>query len=290
MDQRSSTIAPPVSLLQILLASPMACLATSGINLAAALAVQSRRRSYSSSADYQGMRNNLSTSSLYTSPIAPFRIGDFSSVAATNPIYDPATGNPDGTGRTQFSCNGVLNVICPDRISPATTNLLALLPEPTNPNVADNNYTISRPGIFDQNQVDGRLDFFASQKTLIFGKFSYFHAHFLTNNVFGVLGGGPPLGAFQTRETRLTTSTAAMVNYQRTFSPTLQQDFRFAFSRIDISELQLDAAFDTATKVGIPDINLGTVYTSGLPTLTVDGPTGAFTMGDIGLPFFETGN
>ena len=50
-------------------------------------------------ADYQGMRNNLSTSSLYTSPIAPFRIGDFSSVAATNPIYDPATGNPDGTGQ-----------------------------------------------------------------------------------------------------------------------------------------------------------------------------------------------
>ena len=54
-----------------------------------------------------------------------------------------------------------------------------------------------------------------------------------------------------------------MANYQRTFSPTLQQDFRFAYSRIDISELQLDAAFDTATKVGIPDINLGTVYTSG---------------------------
>jgi outer membrane receptor protein involved in Fe transport len=238
-------------------------------------------------ADYQGMRNNLSTSSLYTSPIAPFRIGDFSSVAATNPIYDPATGNPDGTGRTQFSCNGVLNVICPERISPATTNLLALLPDPTTPNVADNNYTISRPGIFDQNQADGRLDFFASPKTLVFGKFSYFHAHFLTNNVFGVLGGGPPLGGVPNSGDSTDDVYSGMVNYQRTFSSTLQQDFRFAFSRIDIQELQLDAAFDTATKVGIPDINLGTVYTSGLPTLTVSGPTGGFTMGDIGLPFFE---
>ena len=237
--------------------------------------------------DYQGMRNNLSTSSLYTSPIAPFRIGDFSSVANTNPIYDPATGNPDGTGRTQFSCNGVLNVICPDRISPATTNLLALLPDPTNPNVADNNFTISRPGIFDQNQADGRLDFFASPKTLIFGKFSYFHAHFLTNNVFGVLGGGPPLGGIPNSGDSTDDVYSGMANYQRTFSSTLQQDFRFAFSRIDISELQLDAAFDTANKVGIPNINLGTVYTSGLPTLTVGGPTSGFTMGDIGLPFFE---
>ena len=239
--------------------------------------------------DYQGMRNNLSTSSLYTSPIAPFRIGDFSSVAATNPIYDPTTGNADGTGRTQFSCNGVLNVICPERISPATTNLLALLPAPTNPNpnVADNNFTVSRPGIFDQNQVNGRVDFFATDKTIIFGKFSYFHAHFLTNNVFGVFGGGPPLGGIPNSGDSTDNVYSGMVNYQRTFSPTLQQDFRFSVSRINIQELQLDAAYNSATKVGIPDINLGTVYTSGLPALQVDGPTGAFTMGDIGLPFFE---
>ena len=56
---------------------------------------------------------------------------DFSALSATNPIFDPATGNPDGTGRTQIQCNGVLNVICPDRISAAAKNLLALLPEPT---------------------------------------------------------------------------------------------------------------------------------------------------------------
>src|ERR1700694_2364867 len=52
--------------------------------------------------DYQGMRNNLHASGNETIPIAPFRTGDFSSVAAIDPIYDPATGNPDGTGRTQI--------------------------------------------------------------------------------------------------------------------------------------------------------------------------------------------
>lgn len=233
--------------------------------------------------DYQGMRNNLSTSSLYTSPIAAFRSGDFSSIAATNPIYDPTTGNPDGTGRTQFPNN----IIPANRISPATVNLLALLPAPTDPSVADNNYTISRPGIFDQNQVDARVDLFASPKNLVFGKFSYFHAHFLTQNVFGVEGGGPPLGGIPNSGDSTDDVYSAMVNYQRTFSPSLQQDFRFAFSRIVISELQLDAGQDLATQVGIPNINLGTIYTDGLPTLNVDGPTSAFTMGDIGLPFFE---
>src|SRR5580698_7526098 len=234
--------------------------------------------------DYQGMRNNLSTSSLYTSPISPFRTGDFSSVALTNPVYDPATGNPDGTGRTQFPNN----IIPADRISPAALNLLALLPSPTSPNLVDNNYTISRPGLFDQNQVDARIDYFVTQKTLVFGKFSYFRAHFLTQNVFGTDGGGPPLGGIPNSGDSSDDDYSTMVNFQHTFSPSLQQDFRFAFSRIKISELQLDASQDAATKAGIPNINLGTVYTSGLPTLTVDGPAGAFTMGDIGLPFFET--
>ncbi len=234
-------------------------------------------------ADYQGMRNNLFTSSLYTSPIASFRMGDFSSVVLTNPIYDPATGNADGTGRTQFPGN----VIPANRISAAATKLLAFLPSPTNPNATDNNYTISRPGIFNQDQVDARIDLFATSKTLVFGKFSYFRAHFLTDNIFGAEGGGPPLGGIPNSGNSTDRDYSSMVNYQRTFSPSLQQDFRFAFSRIVIQELQLDASQNLATQSGIPSINLGTVYTSGLPTLTVGGPTSAFTMGDIGLPFFE---
>jgi Carboxypeptidase regulatory-like domain len=50
------------------------------------------------------------------------------------PIYDPATIRPDGRGgfiKDQFSCNGVLNVICPDRISPLVRPWLNALPTPT---------------------------------------------------------------------------------------------------------------------------------------------------------------
>jgi outer membrane receptor protein involved in Fe transport len=238
--------------------------------------------------DYQGMRNSFFASGNETVPIDAFRTGDFSSVAATDPIYDPATGNPDGTGRTQISCNGVLNKICPDRISPAAVNLLALLPEPNSPGY-NSNYQISRSAIFDQDQFDTRGDYFVTSKTVVFGKFSYFKANFNTPTAYGVAGGGPPLGGPGVANAGLSSdhNKSLMFDYQHTFSPSLLTDARFAFSRLIISELQPDYNTDAATAVGIPDINLGTVYTSGLPQINVVDPLTPFDMGDFGLPFFE---
>ena len=238
--------------------------------------------------DYQGMRNNLHAAGNVTVPIDAFRTGDFSSVAAIDPIYDPATGNPDGTGRTQIQCNGVLNVICPNRISPAAANLLALLPEPTSPGFSAN-YQISRPATFDQNQFDTRADYFVTSKTVIFGKFSYFKASFFTPTAYGVPGGGPPLGGVGVANAGNSSDVDKqfMFDYQHTFSPSLLTDARFGFSRVVISELQLDSASDAATQVGIPNINLGTVYTSGLPQISIADPLTPFSIGDFGLPFFE---
>src|ERR1700691_2336362 len=238
--------------------------------------------------DYQGMRNNLFTSGNETVPIDAFRTGDFSSVAATDPIYDPATGNPDGTGRTQISCNGVLNVICPDRLSQAGQNLMALLPQPNSAGYS-NNYQISRPATFDQDQFDTRGDYFVTSKTVIFGKFSYFKANFDTPTAYGIAGGGPPLGGVGVANAGLSADhdKSVMFDYQHTFSPSLLTDARFALSRIVISELQPDYTTDAATTVGIPNINLGTVYTSGLPEINVGDPLTPFDMGDFGLPFFE---
>jgi outer membrane receptor protein involved in Fe transport len=243
--------------------------------------------------DYQGMRNNLFASGNAVVPIDAFRTGDFSSVAAIDPIYDPATGNPDGTGRRQIQCNGVLNVICPNRISPAAAKLLALLPKPnsagTGPSGTGQNYQISRPATFDQNQFDTRADYFVTSKTAIFGKFTYFKATFNTPTAYGVAGGGPPLGGIGVANAGASSDNdkSLMFNYQHTFSPSLLTDARFAFSRIVISELQPDYQTNAATTVGIPNINLGTVYTSGLPQISVSDPLTSFSMGDFGLPFFE---
>lgn len=72
-------------------------------------------------------QNNEDTDSS-TVPTAAEKAGDFSnyidgSTGAVIPIYDPLTGQ-------QFVCNGRLNVICPDRISPNSAILIPSIPDP----------------------------------------------------------------------------------------------------------------------------------------------------------------
>ncbi len=94
--------------------------------------------------DYQLSRLSAKSAIVTTVPIDAFRNGDFSSVAATHTIYDPGTGDPDGTGRTPFPNNTITN------IDPVAKALLALLPEPNlgDPGQTDNNYTANAPQAF----------------------------------------------------------------------------------------------------------------------------------------------
>lgn len=85
--------------------------------------------------------------SLVTVPVNAWRNGDFRSYVDSTgkmiPIYDPfdASGNliTNAANRQQIQCNGVLNVICPSRITPLAHTLLSVLPQPDNPNLIANN-------------------------------------------------------------------------------------------------------------------------------------------------------
>jgi len=84
--------------------------------------------------DYQGTRRRNGASLLTRVPTAGEREGDFSAFGI--PIFDPLSGNADGTGRTQFadpsrgtaSNPGGLNIIPLSRITSQATNLLSKLP------------------------------------------------------------------------------------------------------------------------------------------------------------------
>jgi hypothetical protein len=90
---------------------------------------------------------NYTSTDLITLPIAAFRNGDFrrytNAAGAMVPIYDPldANGNviANAALRQPMQCNGVLNVICPERISPAARAIFAQLPAPDQPDVVFNN-------------------------------------------------------------------------------------------------------------------------------------------------------
>ncbi len=85
--------------------------------------------------DYEGTRNNQYASDPnLTLPTAAMRTGDFSAAPLT--IYDPLTGNANGTGRTPFPGN----VIPTNRIASASATLTSLLPALTRPNQYTLNY------------------------------------------------------------------------------------------------------------------------------------------------------
>src|SRR5215475_2789471 len=96
-------------------------------------------------ADYQGTkRRQYSQSTNLTLPTAAMRTGDFSATGVT--IYDPLTGNADGTGRTPFANN----VIPSNRIDPAANTMTALLPTLTRPSAFTSNYDAYGAGIYNR--------------------------------------------------------------------------------------------------------------------------------------------
>jgi hypothetical protein len=95
--------------------------------------------------------------------------GDF---RANSPIYDPLTGK-------QFQCNGVLNVICPNRIDPVANtmaNVLHYWPTPNaNLNGGAINYVVNAAAGADTNQYNQRFDYSVSDKQKIFVRYTYLH-------------------------------------------------------------------------------------------------------------------
>ena len=126
-------------------------------------------------------RNGQSTS-LVTAPLDEFRNGDFRKLVDSTgkmvPLYDPfdAAGNviPNSVDRPLLQCNGVLNVICPNRIDPTAKLLVAMLPHPDNPNLLTNNYR-SRSYSTSRSALPSiKLDYIFNEKHRI----SYLYSHF----------------------------------------------------------------------------------------------------------------
>jgi len=78
-----------------------------------------------------GQRNTTPQNLYGTVPTVAERGGDFSQLG--QPIYDPITGQ-------QFQCNGTLNAICGNRITPQALSLLNFYPAPNIPSTGEQGY------------------------------------------------------------------------------------------------------------------------------------------------------
>jgi hypothetical protein len=224
--------------------------------------------------DYQGTRRRIGASTSLRVPTAAERTGNLSDLNV--PIYNPFTGNPDGSGRSPFSGGNIPSSL----ISAPVASLLSRLPTPnvTAANPAGNNFVSSGVETFDTNQFDLRADHYLTQNIRYFVRYDYLGAGI---NAPGPLGlyGGPAFGSlgFSGISDARNQNIAADVSW--VINPSLLTNVRFGMSRYRVTVSAQDQTTQLANDIGIPGLNIaGRPDTNGLPILNVNG-TGGFQAG-----------
>jgi hypothetical protein len=192
-----------------------------------------------------------------TVPTALERIGDFSQTFADNArtqlikIYDPATTRPAAGGafvRDQFSCQGRLNVICPDRINPIALKILSFYPTP-NRDTRTNNRVDAAKRINDSWRLDFRIDHQIGTRHHLFATYGRINgdqsSQGLTNIAYPREGVNGELATVQDRPRR------AVISDTITFRPTLIGEFRASLSRSFRDVLSRSLGFDFTNELGI---------------------------------------
>jgi hypothetical protein len=200
------------------------------------------------------------------------RAGDFSAFGTT--IYDPATGNPDGTGSTPFSNN----VIPTNRLDPIALNIQSRIPRP-NAGGTSSNYSDTGLVDFNRDNYDAKVNLNISSATQIWAKYSQMNASvysdmWLGNPDQGGIGGyGFGVGS-GTGDTTVKIGTLGLTS---TISTTFVLDATFGLMRFDQTCLPPDYGTNYGTDVfGIPGTNgdgggNGDIRYSGLPFFNISG-------------------
>jgi hypothetical protein len=163
-------------------------------------------------ANWEGTFERDARSGLFSVPTAAFRQGNFSSTlgpqildANGNPIlipttegrsvplqegmiFDPYTGNLDGTGRAVFSYGGAVNVINPSRFNTATMKLLDLVPPTNQPGNVDNYFKTGLQRM-NRNNLDSKVNWNRSEKHQLWFKYSVMNALVHGDPALGAAGG-----------------------------------------------------------------------------------------------------
>jgi len=175
-------------------------------------------------------------------------------------IYDPTTGNVDGTGRSVISCNGVANTICLNRVDPAALTMVSLIPAPNVPGATSNNFFVAQAGTFRRSNIDAKVNYVASEKSSLFGRYSISRSDIFDPPALGTAGGNATLGG----QNGNAFSRIQVVGLGGThvFTPNVLLDLNAGFTRQRINAEDVDIAQDGAF---------------GLNTLKIPGTNDCFT-------------
>jgi hypothetical protein len=218
---------------------------------------------------YENTRDAQFATRTISVPTDAMRRGDLS--ASVNPIYDPATGSPTGAGRTPFPGN----IIPMERIDPIALKIIGLMPRPnlTNPDGSvplTNNYFIKAPFDFNRWTVDTKVNWNATSKLNVFGRFSLLDFWTFNETVYGDVLQGMPVGGGNPGEgTGTTGNFSAGATY--VFSPRLTADAHFGYVRQSVTVAHTDIGQNKGMDLfGIPGLNGTRDFEGGMPVFDFD--------------------
>ena len=229
---------------------------------------------------YEGTRQDRDVPRTISVPTAAIRTGDFSATGTT--IHDPFTGNEDGTGRTPFPGN----VIPQDRISPVAKKLLAHWPAPNLPGEM-NNYFVQPRFQFNRWTVDSKVNWNATDRLQIFGRYSQLDFYQNSETVFGdqlqgddaTGGGNPGIGWGDTF------NFSGGLTY--TLGNNVVVDANMGWvrmtSNVEMTDVRENKGLDW---LGIPGTNGPDLVDGGTPWFDLDGYTDLGTIEDF-MPYYR---
>lgn len=138
---------------------------------------------------WEDTRERQTGSTFLTVPTSAIRAGDMSGTSTL--IYDPLTGNPDGSGRAPFAGNRIPQ----NRINPIVQQLVAATPLPNVPNLLTNNYYASGAYAVNRSKLDGKLNWVVNDKLNVSGRVGWLNYTMNDPPAFGNNGGAPVASA-----------------------------------------------------------------------------------------------
>ncbi len=237
-------------------------------------------------ASYEGTRDEQTLNRTVSVPTEALRRGDLR--ASPTPIYNPFTGTSTGAGRTPFENN----IIPATMIDATAARLLAQLPLPNlrtaSGGIAEtNNYFAQAPFVLNRNTLDTKLNWVATEKMNIFGRFSVLDFFTENGTNFGKELQGQPLGTSNPGAGEGNTyNVSAGAAY--TLSSTLVMDAHVGFVRMNTSVAQSDIDENKGLDVlGLPGTNGPNDYEGGTPLFDLD------TYADLGttdtfMPYYRS--
>jgi hypothetical protein len=213
---------------------------------------------------WEGMRERSNFTKLATVPTDAQRAGDFSALNVT--LYDPSTGSPSVAGRTPFP----KNIIPLSQQSPITLKMQSYIPEPNLPGTSSN-YFDSAPVSFNRDNVDAKINWNPSERSLLWGKYSAMKALVTDQFSLGSAGGVGMVngGGAGTGDVLI---QVVAIGGMHTFTPTFLVDGNMAMSRDPLTLIGPDSgsAFGLET-LHIPGTNGPDPRYNGIPQFSIGG-------------------